>query len=145
MKNLQPSRAAGVEYAAHLPHPMNPAEHQPRLEDAFLSRREFLLRSGMGMGALSLAGLLGAEFGGTAHGELIGGSTNPLLPKQPHFPAKAKHVIHIFAEGAPSHVDTWDPKPALCSSTPDNRSPACAARPFRRPSSSLSMGSPALR
>src|SRR3954471_11820592 len=89
---------------------MNPAEHLPRIEDAFLTRREFLLRSGMGMGALSLAGLLAS---GEARGELISGSTNPLLPKQPHFPAKAKHVIHIFAEGAPSHVDTWDPKPAL--------------------------------
>ena len=89
---------------------MNPAEHTPRIEDAFLTRKEFLLRSGMGFGALSLAGLLGAQ---TAHGEMIAGSTNPLAPKQPHFPAKAKHVIHIFAEGAPSHVDTWDPKPAL--------------------------------
>jgi hypothetical protein len=87
---------------------MNPAEHTPRLEDAFLTRREFLMRSGMGMGALSLAAMLGSE----AHAE-IGASTNPLLPKEPHFPAKAKHVIHIFAEGAPSHVDTWDPKPAL--------------------------------
>src|SRR3954471_13962207 len=89
---------------------MNPAEHLPRIEDAFLTRREFLLRSGMGMGALSLAGLLAS---GEARGELISGSTNPLLPKQPHFPAKAKHIIHIFAEGAPSHVDTWDPKPEL--------------------------------
>ena len=39
--------------------------------------------------------------------------TATLLPRQPHFPAKAKHVVHIFAQGAPSHVDTWDPKPAL--------------------------------
>jgi hypothetical protein len=36
-----------------------------------------------------------------------------LAPKLPPFPAKAKRVIHIFAAGAPSHVDTWDPKPAL--------------------------------
>jgi hypothetical protein len=36
-----------------------------------------------------------------------------MAPKTPHFPAKAKHVVHIFAQGAPSHVDTWDPKPAL--------------------------------
>src|SRR5438093_4695685 len=36
-----------------------------------------------------------------------------LAPKAPHFPAKAKHVVHIFAQGAPSHVDTWDPKPTL--------------------------------
>jgi hypothetical protein len=38
---------------------------------------------------------------------------SPLAPKDPPLPAKAKHVIHIFAGGAPSHVDTWDPKPAL--------------------------------
>lgn len=88
---------------------MNPAEHQPRLEDHFLTRREFLLRSGMGFGALSLAGLLGPDLHAT---DVVMGAS-PLTPKQPHFPAKAKHVIHIFAEGAPSHVDTWDPKPAL--------------------------------
>jgi hypothetical protein len=39
--------------------------------------------------------------------------TNPLAPKQPHFPGKAKRVIHIFANGGASHVDTFDPKPAL--------------------------------
>ena len=33
--------------------------------------------------------------------------------KTTHFPAKAKHFIHIFAQGAPSQVDTWDPKPQL--------------------------------
>jgi hypothetical protein len=38
---------------------------------------------------------------------------SPLAPKQPHFKVKAKHVIHIFAGGGPSHVDTWDPKPSL--------------------------------
>ena len=36
-----------------------------------------------------------------------------LAPKSPQFPVKAKAVIHIFAEGGPSHVDTWDPKPEL--------------------------------
>ena len=69
------------------------------------TRREFLARSGMGMGGLSLAALLGAEDGLAA--------MNPLAPREPHFPAKAKHVIHIFAAGGPSQVDTWDPKPEL--------------------------------
>src|SRR5205823_7992741 len=41
------------------------------------------------------------------------GAASPLAPKAPHFPAKAKRVIHIFANGGPSHVDTFDPKPAL--------------------------------
>ena len=62
-----------------------------------LSRREFLARSGLGIGSLGLAGLLSER----------------ALQAAPHFPAKARHVIHIFAAGAPSQVDTWDPKPAL--------------------------------
>jgi len=76
-----------------------------------LTRRELLCRSGMGMGALTLAGLFGeahgASPGATGHFE------SPLTPKQPHFPARAKRVIHLFMGGGPSHVDTFDPKPAL--------------------------------
>ena len=41
------------------------------------------------------------------------GLAGPLAPRQPHFPGKAKRVIHIFANGGPSHMDTFDPKPAL--------------------------------
>lgn len=52
------------------------------------------------MGYLGLAGLLSEE--------LLGAQA-----KTTHFPAKAKHFIHIFAQGAPSQVDTWDPKPQL--------------------------------
>jgi len=37
----------------------------------------------------------------------------PLAPKQPHFPARAKQVVHLFMNGGPSHVDTFDPKPLL--------------------------------
>ena len=88
----------------------NPAEHTPRLEDAFMTRREALQRTGMGMGALSLAWLLGQTTTARANAVTI---LSPLAPKQPQFPTKAKHVIHIFAGGGPSHVDTWDPKPAL--------------------------------
>src|SRR5437867_3453405 len=85
-------------------------EHSARLEDLFVTRRQFLQRAGMGFGALSLAALLGEEMlGGAARAE----ANANLLPRAPHFPAKAKHVVHIFAQGAPSHVDTWDPKPTL--------------------------------
>jgi len=85
-------------------------EHSPRLQDYFLTRRQFLQRAGMGFGALSLAALCGEGlFGSSACAETI----ETLTPRAPHFPAKAKHVVHIFAQGAPSHVDTWDPKPAL--------------------------------
>jgi hypothetical protein len=67
----------------------------------------------MGLGALSLASVIDplSAFAGPAASPSTGG--NLLLPHAPHFPGKAKAVIHIFAQGAPSHVDTWDPKPAL--------------------------------
>jgi Protein of unknown function (DUF1501) len=64
------------------------------------SRREFLQRSGMGLGALGLAGLLGNSANGSA-------------ANRQQFPGKAKRVIHFFLNGGPSHVDTFDPKPAL--------------------------------
>jgi hypothetical protein len=77
------------------------------LEHRFLTRRQLLRRCGMGFAALGLAGLLES----TADGAVT--STTPLAPKGPHFPGKAKRVIHIFANGGPSHVDTFDPKPSL--------------------------------
>jgi hypothetical protein len=90
---------------------MNINEHRARPEDFAISRRQFLNRFGMGFGALSLASLLGAEFfSSTARAD---DSLSPLAPKTPPLPAKAKRIIHIFAQGAPSQVDTWDPKPAL--------------------------------
>ncbi len=87
-------------------------EHSPSLEDIIFTRRQFLIRSGLGMGALSLASLFGlnpydANAATTGAGKIVG----PLAPKAPHFPVKAKSIIHIFAEGAPSQIDTWDPKP----------------------------------
>jgi len=73
---------------------------------AALSRRDFLVRNGLGIGGLSLAALFGINpFDLNAAG--------PLAPKNPHFPVKAKAIIQIFAGGAPSTVDTWDPKPEL--------------------------------
>ncbi len=64
----------------------------------------------MGFGALGLASLLSED---SLFGADIESAAGPLSPKTPPFPAKAKRVIHIFAQGAPSQVDTWDPKPAL--------------------------------
>jgi len=86
-------------------------EHSVRLADRFLTRRQFLERAGMGFGALSLAALLGEGLFTLPARAMEMEPT--LLPKAPQFPAKAKQVVHIFAQGAPSHVDTWDPKPAL--------------------------------
>lgn len=74
--------------------------------DIHSSRREMLQRCGMGFGAISLATLLEDQQANAA-------VENPMAPKQPHFPGKAKHVIHIFLNGGASQVDTFDPKPAL--------------------------------
>src|SRR5262245_29715454 len=91
----------------------SPFHHSPRLEDAFLTRRDFLSRCGMGMGALGLASFFGGVEALTTNARAEGSFVSPLAPKAPHFPAKAKRIIHIFANGGPSHVDTFDPKPSL--------------------------------
>src|SRR5919198_2522254 len=62
------------------------------------SRREFLFDSYLGMGALALKDLLGA---------------NPLAAKPQHHPAKAKNCIFLFMEGGVSQMDTFEYKPAL--------------------------------
>src|SRR5580765_7430264 len=92
---------------------MSAPHHKPRLEDRFLTRRDFLCKCGIGFGMVSLANLLAPEMlnAALATGSAVGNS--PLAPRSPHFPAKAKRVIHIFANGGPSHVDTFDPKPEL--------------------------------
>ena len=102
------------------------SHHAPRLEDAQLTRREALRRAGMGFGGLALGtlmaepGLLGAtaRAGGPSTPSLP--STNglvselrPLAARAPQFAPRAKRVIHLFMNGGPSQVDTFDPKPAL--------------------------------
>jgi hypothetical protein len=79
-----------------------------------LSRRDLLTRCGNGLGMLALAGVL-ADDGRAAEdrGDKPLGSLDPLAPKKSHFPGKAKHVVHVFMNGGPSHVDTFDPKPML--------------------------------
>jgi hypothetical protein len=81
------------------------------LDNLLLTRRDLLRRSGMGFAALGLAGLLPAS----PPGAYASGSPalSPLAPKAPHFPGTAKRVLHLFMNGGPSHVDTFDPKPAL--------------------------------
>ncbi len=66
----------------------------------------------MGMGAMSLAALLG-ETGILLPAARGAETATPLAPKVPQFPAKAKRVVHFFLNGGPSHVDTFDPKPSL--------------------------------
>jgi hypothetical protein len=74
-----------------------------------ISRRALLQRLGTGMGVLGLANLLSEQGLLAADAPAAG----PLTPKVAHFPAKAKHVIHLFMNGGPSQVDTFDPKPSL--------------------------------
>jgi Protein of unknown function (DUF1501) len=73
------------------------------------SRREFLWQVGGGFAGLALVDLLSRDGFFAQAGE----KTGPLAPKKPHFPAKAKHVVFLFMNGAPSQVDTFDPKPEL--------------------------------
>jgi hypothetical protein len=93
---------------SHSPHPCAGFSTDPA--DYFTTRRQFLSRVGGGLGALSLATMLDPMNLAAAE---TGVGVSPLAPKAPHFTGKAKAVIQIFAQGAPSQVDTWDPKPLL--------------------------------
>src|SRR5262245_59068628 len=88
------------------------SHHPPRFEDRLMTRREALCRAGTGFGALALSGLM-AEAGLLATPARAGESTTPLVPRSPQFAPRAKRVIHLFMNGGPSQVDTFDPKPAL--------------------------------
>ena len=70
-----------------------------------MSRRDILRRAGGGFASIGLAGVLSDQ------GLLA--SESPLVPKSPHFKPKAKRIIHLFMNGGPSQVDTFDPKPDL--------------------------------
>jgi hypothetical protein len=85
-----------------------PSPHPTDFRHLFSTRRDFLTRCGMGFGAMALNAIAG-ETASAASAE----SLNPLLSRPPPGRGKAKHVIHIFANGGPSQVDTFDPKPAL--------------------------------
>ena len=66
-----------------------------------LSRRDLLRTMGTGLGLLALPALL--------HADEVAAS-NPLAVRSPHFAPRAKHLVHIYLNGGPSQVDTWDPK-----------------------------------
>ena len=83
---------------------MTHANHHPLP----LTRREALARTGMGLGWLGAASLLQQE---SASASSVVATS--MAPRPPHFPAHARAVIHIFANGGPSHLDTFDRKVAL--------------------------------
>lgn len=81
-----------------------------READSGLSRRAMLTRMGTGLGMLGLYGLLGDDDRLVAAPADV---SSPLAPRQPHFAPRVKHIIHIYLNGGPSQVDTFDPKPML--------------------------------
>ncbi len=91
---------------------------------ARLSRRELLTTTALGFGGLALTDLLAAAE--TAPAPRPAGPPDPLRPRPPHFPARAKRVIFLFMHGGPSQVDTFDYKPKL---TADDNKPL----PFPKP------------
>jgi hypothetical protein len=84
-------------------------------------RREFLKTTSSGFGYLAFAAL--------AHQQALRANpaAGPLMPKQPHFTPRAKHVIFLCMQGAPSHVDTFDYKPKLIADA-GKSAPSAAGR-----------------
>jgi Protein of unknown function (DUF1501) len=85
-------------------------------ENTMPTRRDLLRRTGASFSSLALAAMLAEN--ATAQQPASG---NPLSPREPHFPARAKRVIFLFMPGGPSQVDTFDPKPTL---TKENGKPS---------------------
>jgi hypothetical protein len=69
------------------------------------TRRHFFRDCGVGVGKIALASLMA--------GHVVAAPQNPMAPKAPHFPAKAKSIIYLFMAGGPSHLDMYAYKPKL--------------------------------
>ena len=78
------------------------------------TRRAFFRRTGLAAGRIALASMM---LPGVARSMAQGRSTQPYptLPGLPHFAPKARRLIYLFMNGAPSQIDLWDHKPALAS------------------------------
>lgn len=90
---------------------LHPVDTSTAAVPPIFSRRDLLTRCGMGFGMVGLAGLMADD------GAVLAGppenSADPLAPRRPHFAGRARHVVHLFMNGGPSQVDTFDPKPKL--------------------------------
>ncbi|MCA9054329.1 MAG: DUF1501 domain-containing protein, partial [Planctomycetaceae bacterium] len=85
--------------------------HCGRFISPGMTRRSVLERTASGFGAAALTALMATDRGfGAADNST---SESPFAPREPMFPARAKHVIFLYMDGGPSQVDTFDPKPAL--------------------------------
>ena len=79
-----------------------------------ISRRHFLRESAAGLGAAALGSLLSAcGSSSTGAPKNLATTVNPMFPKPPHFPGKAKQVIYLHMAGAPSQLEMFDFKPEL--------------------------------
>lgn len=89
--------------------------YRPNRTPCGRTRREFLWQVGGGFAGLALIDLLSRDrfFGKEARADGSDRELNPSRVRPPHFAAKAKHAVFLFMNGAPSQVDTFDPKPAL--------------------------------
>ena len=100
MSDVRQSRIAGID-----------GRVMTQRGQGYANRREMLLRAGAGFGAIALAGMMpfGRSIVANTNGEKRGANSS----LGPHHPAKAKSIIFLFMEGGPSHIDLFDPKPAL--------------------------------
>jgi hypothetical protein len=88
---------------------MNTSDPRCHRYEPAQSRRDFLFRSGVGLGAIALQSLLAKQSVAAA----LAQPASPLAGRKPHFRPRAKNVIFLFMEGGPSHLDLFDPKPLL--------------------------------
>ena len=86
---------------------MNTSQHLSHEYGRQVNRRWFLRDCRVGLGGMVLGSLLGDRLAAAV------APADPMAPKAPHFPAKAKHVIFLFMAGAPSHIELFDNKPML--------------------------------
>ncbi|MEN9414687.1 MAG: hypothetical protein RLZ62_991, partial [Bacteroidota bacterium] len=77
------------------------------------TRRHFLRQCGFGLGALALGSLVGSCTDSGNRTAVLTDSANPLAPRPPAFPGKAKAVIYLHMAGAPSQLELFDFKPEL--------------------------------
>jgi hypothetical protein len=98
-----------TEFQSHQFHQFHQSHRSHRAHQAArsITRRELLARAGGGFGMLALASLLSQE------GLLAEAVLDPLAPRAPPLPARARAAIWLFMNGGPSQVDTWDYKPEL--------------------------------
>src|SRR5438046_399337 len=93
---------------------MNLAQELRQACGRYLSRRWFLRDCGVGLAGIAASALLANEAGGTAVTAVAPPAAgNPLAPRPPHYPARARRVIYLFQAGAPSHLELFDHKPEL--------------------------------